>query len=241
MGLMNPAWRVCADCGAALDKKTVSLDKSFACPECRKKLRVKQAGSRLRAVIVFLLSPLLAYEFGLRGLSLVIVSALGLWPLGLAAKLFANLMFPPRVVVRPHDDPEVKRCPKCGIELEDKFEMHKPFACSVCGERLEIVMGRGLLLIAVGSVLWLFVGTPLAALIGYEFGIRGINVSLLPLAIFLGGAAIFGLVLKLVAGNIRYVRVKAAPDDSAPSSPGVRGTSDREDRTELKLDNWKHT
>ncbi len=74
-------------------------------------------------------------------------------------------------------------------------------------------MGRGPLLIAVGSVRWLFVGTPLAALIGYEFGIRGINVSLLPRAIFLGGAPIFGLVLKLVAGNIRYVRCQSRSDD----------------------------
>lgn len=240
---MSPAWRVCPDCGAALDKKTVSFDESFACPECGEKLRVKQAGSRVRAVIVFLLSLLLAYEFGLRGLSLVIVSALGLWPLGFAAKLIINVMFPPRVVVRPHDDPEIKRCPICGIELEDKFEMRKPFACPACGERLEIVMGRGLLLMAVGLALWLFVGTPLGSLLGYEFGIRGINVSLLPLAVFLGGAAIFGLVLKLVGSNIRSVRVKAAPHDSAaPSSPGVRGTSDnREDRTELKLDNWKKT
>jgi len=185
---------------------------------------------------------LLTYEFGLRGLNLVIVSALGLWPLGSAAKLIVNVMFPPRVVVRPHDDPEVHRCPRCGIELEDKFEMRKPFACPACGERIEIVMGRGLLLMVVGLALWLFVGTPLASLLGYEFGIRGINVSLLPLAVFLGGAAIFGLVLKLVGSNIRYARVKAAPQPPvAPSSPGVRGTSDREDRTELKLDNWKHS
>jgi predicted RNA-binding Zn-ribbon protein involved in translation (DUF1610 family) len=241
--MMNPTWRLCPDCGAALDKKTVSLDKSFACPGCGEKLRVKQAGFRVRALIVFLLSPLLAYEFGLRGLSLVIVSALGLWPLGLAAKLMVSVVFPPRVVVRPHDDPEIKRCPKCGIELEDKFEMRKPFACPACGERLEIVTGRGFLLMAVGLALWLFVGTPLASLLGYEFGVRGIHVSLLPLAVFLGGAAIFGLVLKLAGSNIRYVRVKVAPHDSpaTPPSLGFRETLDREDRTELKLDNWKHT
>lgn len=214
----NPAWRVCPDCGASLDRKTISLSKSFGCPRCSKKLRVKQAGLRVRALIVFFLSPLLTYEFGLRGLGFVIVSALALWPLGFAARLVVNAVSAPRVVVRPQSDPEINRCPKCGVELENKFEWREPFTCPACNERLEIVMRKGFLCVLVGVVFWLFVATPLASLLGYEFGIRGIDVGLLPLAVLLGGAAILGLLFKLVEGSVRFVHVKVVPPD-APISP----------------------
>ena len=117
--MTNTAWQVCPGCGAALSRKTISLRKSFGCPRCGKKLSVKQAGLKVRALIVFLLSPLLAYEFGLRGLGFIIVSALALWPLGFAAKLIVNAVSAPRVVVRPQNDPEITRCPKCGVELDE--------------------------------------------------------------------------------------------------------------------------
>ena len=149
--MTNTAWQVCPDCGAALSRKTISLSKSFGCPRCGKKLSVKQAGFRVRALIVFLLSPLLTYEFGLRGLGFIIVSALALWPLGFAAKLIVNAVSTPRVVVRPQNDPEINRCPKCGVEL-NKFELREPFACPTCNERLKIVMGKGLLCMLVGIV-----------------------------------------------------------------------------------------
>lgn len=210
----NPAWRVCPECGAALDRKTISLKKSFGCPRCGKKLRVKQAGFRVRALIVFLLSPLLTYAFGLRGLGFVIVSALALWPLRFAAKLIVNAVSSPRLVVRPQNDPEITRCPKCGVELENKFDLREPFACPACNERLEIVMGRGSLCMLAGIVFWLFVATPLASLLGYEFGIRGINIGLLPLAVFLGGAAILGLLFRLAEGSVRFVHVKVVPPDA---------------------------
>jgi hypothetical protein len=104
-------------------------------------------------------------------------------------------------------------------------------------------MARGFLFVAVGLVLWLFVGTPLASLLGYEFGIRGINLGLLPLAVFLGGAAIFGFVFRLAGSSLHYVRVKAAPPDAPtpPPSPNFQETLGGRDRTELKLDIWKHT
>jgi hypothetical protein len=49
--------------------------------------------------------------------------------------------------------------------------------------------GWGILACDGGFSFMAFVGTPLASLLGYEFGIRGINLGLLPLAVFLGGAA----------------------------------------------------
>ncbi len=227
---MNPAWRTCPGCGGALDRNTISLTKSFACAGCGEKLRVKQAGPRVRGLTVYLLSPLLTYECGLRGLGFVIVSALALWPLGFVAKLLVNAAFPPGVVVRPNDDPEINRCPKCGTELQDRLDLDKPFACPTCGESMKLVMGRGSRFVLVGVVLWLFVGTPLASLLGYELGIRGINLALLPLAVFLGGAAVFGFASMLAGSGTHYVRVKAALP---------RGTLSIVSRTELKLDNWK--
>jgi predicted RNA-binding Zn-ribbon protein involved in translation (DUF1610 family) len=245
----NPAWRVCPDCGIALGRKTISLSKSFACPRCGKRLRVKQAWFRVRALIVFLLSPLLTYVFGLRGLGFVIVSVLALWPLGLATKLIVNAVLAPQVVDRPHNDPEINRCPKCGIELENKFGYREPFACPACGERLEIVMGKGLLFMTVSMVLWLFVATPLAALLGYEFGIRGINVGLLPLAVFLGGAAILSLLFRLAEGSVHFGRVKVAPPDAPTKTVAQilqegqgdmwRILREHNQRTELKLDDKK--
>jgi DNA-directed RNA polymerase subunit RPC12/RpoP len=140
---MNPAWRVCPGCGAALDRKTISFTEAFACPKCGEKLRVKQAGFRVRGLTVFLLSPLLAYGVGVRGLGLVIASALALWPLSLVSKLIVNAVFPPRVVARPSDAPEINRCPRCRTELVEKLELGKPFACPACGERLKVVkIGR---------------------------------------------------------------------------------------------------
>ena len=229
---MKPPWRVCPHCEAALDRKAVSLTNSFDCPNCGEKLRVKQTGDKIRSVAVFLVSPLLTYEFGLRGLRFVIVSALLLWPLGHAVKLTVNALFPPRVMVRPSDDPEIHLCPKCGTDLGNRFERAKPFKCPQCGESLKIEMSREFSFLAVGIVLWLFVGTPLASLLGYELGIRGINLALLPLAVFLAGAAILGLVFRLVGNRIQRLRIKAAPPNAPPS---------RLSRTELRLDNWKHS
>jgi predicted RNA-binding Zn-ribbon protein involved in translation (DUF1610 family) len=228
---MKPPWRVCPRCEAALDRKAVSLTESFDCPRCDEKLRVRQTGSKVRGLTVYLLSLLLTYEIGLRGLSLVIVSALALWPLGFAAKFLVNAAFPPRVVVRPNDDPDIRRCPKCGVELQDRLEMGKAFACPMCGESVKLEMGRGLRFLMIGVVLWLFIGTPLASLLGYELGIRGINLALLPLAVFLAGAAILGLVFRLLGNRIQRLQIKAAPPNPPPSILG---------RTELKLDNWKH-
>jgi predicted RNA-binding Zn-ribbon protein involved in translation (DUF1610 family) len=229
---MKPPWRVCPRCEAALDRKAVSLTQSFDCPNCGEILRIKQTGHRIRAAAVYLVSALLTYEFGLRGLQFVVVYVLALWPVGLAVKLIANAVFPPRVVVRPCDDPEINRCPKCGTDLGNRFELAKTFKCPQCGESLKIEMSKGFSFLAVGTGLWLFVGTPLASLLGYELGIRGINLALLPLAAFLVGAAILGLVFRLVGNRIQRLRIKAAPPNAPPSILG---------RTELKLDNWKHT
>jgi hypothetical protein len=107
-----------------------------------------------------------------------------------AAKLIANAVFPPRVVVRPSGDPEINRCPKCGIDLGNRGERAKPFKCP--------------------SSISLF--SPL-------------------LSLFLAGAAIFGLVFRLVGNRIQRFRVEVAPPDVPPSITG---------RTELKLNNWKH-
>lgn len=175
---------------------------------------------------------MLTYEFGLRGLQFVVVYVLALWPLGLAVKLIANSVFPPRVVVRLCDDPEINRCPKCGTDLGNRFELAKTFKCPQCGESLKIEMSEGFSFLAVGKGLWLFVGTPLASLLGYELGIRGINLALLPLAVFLVVAAILGLVFRLVGNRIQRLQIKADPPNAPPSILG---------RTELKLDNWKHT
>src|ERR1700730_8700418 len=228
---MNPAWRMCPGCGAALDKRAISLTASFACPRCGKELRVKQTKPRVRGLTVYLLSPLLAYEFGLRGLGLVIGTALAIWLLGFAAKLLVNAAFPPRVVIRPNDDPEINRCPKCGTQLQDRLELHKPFACPTCGESVKLVMGKRFQFVMIGTVAWLFVGTPFASLVRYEFGIRGINLALLPLAVFLGGGAVLGLVFMLAGTGAHQLRVITAPPSDAP--PSILG------RTELKLDNWK--
>jgi uncharacterized membrane protein len=92
-------------------------------------------------------------------------------------------------------------------------------------------MSKGFSFLAVGMGLWLFVGTPLASLLGYELGMGGINLALLPLAVFLAGAAVFGLVFRLVGNRIQRSQIKAAPPNAPPSVLG---------RTELKLDNWKH-
>ena len=179
----------------------------------------------------YLVSALLTYKFGLRGLQFIVVSVLALWPLGFAAKLIANAVFPPRVVVRPSDDPEINRCPKCGIDLGNRVERAKPFKCQQCGESLQIEMSKELVFLVAGMVLWLFVVTPVASLLGYELGVGGINLALLPLAVFLAGGAIFGLVFRLVGNRIQRFRVEVAPPGVPPSITG---------RTELKLDNWKH-
>jgi predicted RNA-binding Zn-ribbon protein involved in translation (DUF1610 family) len=223
---MKASWRVCPRCEAALDRKAVSFTHSFECPNCGEKLRSKQTGDRIRSVAVFLASPLLTYVFGLRGLRFVIVSALLLWPLGHAVKLTVNALLPPRVMVRPNYDPEINRCPKCSTDLGNRFDQTKPFKCPQCGESLRIRMSKGFWLLMAGTVLWLFVGTPLASLLGYEFGIGGINLALLPLAVFLAGAAIFGLVFRLVGNRIQRLQIGAAPPNGPPSILG---------RTELKL------
>jgi hypothetical protein len=103
--------------------------------------------------------------------------------------------------------------------------------------------GWGILACDGGFSFMAFVGTPLASLLGYEFGIRGINLGLLPLAVFLGGAAIFGYVFRLAGSGIHYIRVKAAPPDAptAPLSPSFRERLGGRERTELKLDIGKHT
>lgn len=229
---MKAPWRVCPHCKTTLDRNAVSLSKSFECPNCGEKLRVKQTGDRIRSVAVFLVSPLLTYEFGFRGLRFVIVSALLLWPLGQTAKLLVNVLFPPRVTLRPRDDPEINRCPKCNTDLGNRFDRTKPFKCPQCGESLKIGFGKGFAFLVAGIGLWLFVGTPLASLLGYELGIGGINLALLPLAVFLAGAAIFGLVFRLLGNRIQRLHISAAPPNAPPSIMG---------RTELKLDNWKHT
>ena len=228
---MKPPWCVCPRCKAILDRKTVSPTKTFDCPNCGEKLRVKQTGYRIRAAAVYLVSALLTYECGLRGLQFVVVFVLALWPLGLAVKLIANAVFPPRVVVRPGDDSEIYRCPKCGTDLGNRFERAKPFKCPRCGESLRMELSKGFGVLMASMVLWLFVGTPLASLLGYELGIVGINLALLPLAVFLTGVAIFGLVFRLVGNRIQRLQIKADPPNAPPSILG---------RTELKLDNWKH-
>ncbi|HEV2297040.1 MAG TPA: hypothetical protein VGR72_00805, partial [Candidatus Acidoferrales bacterium] len=126
---MSLAWRVCPACGLALSRKTASFTEPFSCPACGEKLRIKQAGFALRSLVIYLFSPLLAWEFGFRGLVFVIISAFAIWPLSFAAKLIVNAIRPPRILVRPHDDPSINRCPKCQTDLENKFELDKPFAC----------------------------------------------------------------------------------------------------------------
>jgi hypothetical protein len=79
--------------------------------------------------------------------------------------------------------------------------------------------------VMVVSVSW-FVGTALASLLGYEFGIRGIDLALLPLAVFLVGAAMLGLLFRLAGNQVRSIRIEVVPPDSPPSMIG---------RTELKL------
>jgi hypothetical protein len=228
---MKPSWCVCPHCHAILDRRTVSFTKSFDCANCGEKLRVKQTGYGIRVAAVYLISALLTYESDLRGLRFVVAFVLVLWPLGLAAKLIANAVFPPRVLVRPGDDPEINHCPKCGTDLGNRFDRAKPFKCPQCAEGLKIGLSKEFGVLMAGMALWLFVGTPLASLLGYELGIVGINLALLPLAVFLGGLAIFNLVFKLIGNRIQRLEIKLAPPDPPPSIP---------DGTELKLDNWKH-
>lgn len=211
---MKASWRVCPHCETALDRKAVSFTHSFECPNCGERLKGEQSGEKLRIVAVFLVSALLTYAFGFRGLRFVIVLVLLLWLLGHAAWLIVNALLPPRIMVRSNDDPEINRCPKCGTDLGNRIDRTKPFKCPQCSESLRIRMGKGFSLLATGVVLWLFVGTPLASLIGYEFGSRGINLALLPIAVFLAGAAASGLVLKLVGSRIQRSRI-----DSVPSNP----------------------
>jgi len=222
---MKPRWRVCPRCEAALDRRTASFTKSFECPSCGEKLRVKQTGYRIRSVIVYLISALLTYEFGLRGLGFIIVSILAWWPLGFAAQLLTNAITPPRVVIRPSDDPDINRCPKCGTDLGNRFERAKPFKCPQCGQNLKMEINTWMRFVMVVSVSW-FVGTALASLLGYEFGIRGIDLALLPLAVFLVGAAMLGLLFRLAGNQVRSIRIEVVPPDSPPSMIG---------RTELKL------
>lgn len=228
---MKSAWRECPHCRAALDSDAVSLTKSFDCPNCSEKLRVKQGGYWIRVAAVYLISALLAYGLGLRGLQFFVVFLLASWPLAPAIKRIANAVFVPRVVGRPCDDPENNRCPKCGTDLGNRFERAKAFKCPQCGESLKIEISRGFSFLMAGMVFWLFVGTPLASLLAYEFGIRGINLALLPLAVFLAGAAILGPIFKLVGNRIPPSQIKVA----APNvPPGILG------HTEIKLNNWKN-
>jgi hypothetical protein len=176
-------------------------------------------------VIVYLISALLTYEFGLRGLGFIIVSILAWWPLGFAAQLLTNAITPPRVVIRPSDDPDINRCPKCGTDLGNRFERAKPFKCPQCGQNLKMEINTWMRFVMVVSVSW-FVGTALASLLGYEFGIRGIDLALLPLAVFLVGAAMLGLLFRLAGNQVRSIRIEVVPPDSPPSMIG---------RTELKL------
>lgn len=215
---MKPPWRICPRCGTALDKKGVALTRSFECPNCGERLIVKQVGYKARSLTVYLLSPLLAYISGLRGLGFVIVSVLALWPLGLASKLIANALFPPWIVVRPSNDPEINRCPKCGVDLGNRLERNKPFKCPQCGETLKIEFGKGTWLLMAVIVLWLFVGTPLASLLGYEIGMRGFDLALLPLAVFLSGGATFGLINRMAGKRIFRLRIEAAPPSMTGST-----------------------
>jgi len=229
---MKSPWRVCPRCNVALDGKSVSFSHSFECPNCGERLRVKQTADKIRGLAVFFISPLLTYEFGLRGLRFIIASALLLWPLGHAAKLIVNALFPPRVMVRPSDDPEINRCPKCNTDVGNRIKGTKLFKCPECGESLKVEWSKGFSILLAGIVLWLFVATPAVSLLGYELGMGGINLALLPLAVFLAGAAIFGLVFKLVVSRTRFLLIKVVPPNLPPSGLG---------RTELKLNNWKRT
>jgi predicted RNA-binding Zn-ribbon protein involved in translation (DUF1610 family) len=222
---MKPRWRVCPHCEAVLDKRTASFTKSFECPSCGEKLRVKQTGYWVRGVIVYLISASLTYECGFRGLGLIIIFLLASWPLGFAAKLFANAVTPPRLVIRPSDDPDINRCPKCGTDLGNRFERTQPFKCPQCGESLKMEITTWSWVVMVFSVSW-FVGIALASLLAYESGIRGIDLALLPLAVFLVGATVLGLLFRLVGKQVQRIRVEVVPPDAPSSTIG---------RTELKL------
>ena len=181
---------------------------------------------------VFLVSPLLAYAFGLRGTRFVIVSALLIWPLGRAVKLAVNALLPPRVTLRRDDDPEIIRCTNCGTHLSSLVQGSNPIKCPQCGQAFSLKMGKGVWFLLVGSALWLFLFTPLASLLGYKLGMVGINLALLPVAVFLGGGAILNLGFKLLGDRIQKRRISPASPDPPPSLLG---------RTELKLNIWKHT
>lgn len=236
---MRSEWRLCPSCGAALADSVVRFDGIFDCPKCATKLRVGQSGQRARTILVYVASPLLVYAVGMRGLSLIVASLLALWPLGIATRRIVNTLFPPKIFVRPNDDPETLRCVKCGVELGNQKTIGKPFACPACGESLKIVMGPGLRFMMATILLFFFLGTPLAALIGYGFGVRGIDLALLPLVVFLGGAAVINLVTAIAKSRLRFRKVEAAPPDSQMPPSGFRETLHRLRRTELKLSTWK--
>lgn len=89
----------CPACGASIDRVVVLRGKVFGCPVCHKKLRARFPASQTVAWMSLVLSPLVSYAAGLRGLTLVLVSLIAWLPIGMVFRFLLNRILPPRVIL----------------------------------------------------------------------------------------------------------------------------------------------
>jgi len=114
----------CPACGA-----TIGLTKGtvFRCPVCREELCAQFPFSRTVFCAGVVLSPLLSYAIGLRGLALLLVSLVAWLPIGMVFRVLLNQILPPKIV----RNTDVKRPPSVrevirehreplGLNLDDK-------------------------------------------------------------------------------------------------------------------------
>jgi hypothetical protein len=92
----------CPCCGTRVPLAVVRYD-GFECPACESRLCVPKAYRRQLGVFSLALTIAGAYFSGARGLMLVIVSAIGLFPVIMLSSVVARKIVPPVLVIAADD------------------------------------------------------------------------------------------------------------------------------------------